>query len=64
MRKLLIIVLTLCFLNSTLIPGFAYSMLPDFLYESGVKFYNAGRYDEALHEFKKALLVKPDFQPR
>ena len=33
-----------------------------YLCEQGVAFYRVGRYDEALHEFNKALVVEPDNQ--
>ncbi len=35
----------------------------DFLFDLGVKFYQQGRYDEALIEFKKSLMVDPNFKP-
>ncbi|MDP2941221.1 MAG: hypothetical protein Q8N85_03085, partial [Candidatus Omnitrophota bacterium] len=34
----------------------------DFICEAGIKFYESGRFDEALHEFDKALMVDPDNQ--
>jgi tetratricopeptide (TPR) repeat protein len=33
--------------------------LADFLVEIGLQYYNRGRYAEALHEFNKALVIKP-----
>lgn len=39
------------------------SMMTDFLCEIGLKFYQQGRYDEALHEFRKALMLDPSYQP-
>jgi hypothetical protein len=37
--------------------------MPEFLCELGVNFYKQGRYDEALMEFKKALLADPNYAP-
>jgi len=34
-----------------------------YLCEIGLKFYQQGRYDEALHEFQKALMVEPNYEP-
>jgi len=44
------------------LPAYASSMIPEFLCEIGIKFYNQGRYEDALHEFKKALIVTPDYE--
>ena len=33
--------------------------LADFLVDIGLQYYNQGRYAEALHEFNKALVIKP-----
>src|SRR4030042_5685835 len=35
----------------------------EFICELGSKFYRQGRYSEALVEFKKALLLMPDYKP-
>lgn len=51
------------FLNSLILPVYPFSLMPEFLFELGLRFYQQGRYDEALYEFKKALLVKPDYEP-
>lgn len=44
-----------------LLPRYAFSGTPsaDFLCETGVILYNGGRYDDALAEFNKALIVDP-----
>jgi len=63
-RNLFIITVSLVFLlNSLALPGYASSMMPEFLCEIGMKFYKQGKYDDALHEFRKALLVQPAYQP-
>ncbi len=63
MKKLFIILLAALFLQSLTAPLHAYTQMPEFLCEIGVRLYLQGRYGEALHEFKKALLIKPDFGP-
>ncbi len=45
------------------VASFAYSQMPEFLCELGVNFYNQGRYSEAMHEFKKALIIDPTYEP-
>ncbi len=52
-RPLLIIFFVLCFSRT----GFA--QVSDYLCEIGKVFYSRGQYDEALHEFNKALLANP-----
>jgi hypothetical protein len=41
-------------------PASAYTMLPQFLCDLGEEYYRAGRYDDALTEFNKALVLEPD----
>ena len=43
--------------------SYTYSMSSEFLCEVGINLYQVGRYEEALHEFKKALMVQPDYEP-
>ena len=49
-------ILSVCFLTQ------AYPAAPvaEYLCELGINFYKMGRYDDALLEFKKVLLVEPD----
>jgi len=63
MKKILAFLLILIFSNSLIVPLYASSQIHEFLYEIGIKFYREGRYEEALHEFKKALMVQPDYEP-
>lgn len=59
-----ILILIASFLTSSFIPpADAYTMMPDFIYEIGIKFYQEGRYTEALIEFRKVLLIEPDYEP-
>lgn len=48
-------------LNNTAV--FAYSMAAEFLCEMGIKFYQQGKIPEALHEFNKALIINPSYEP-
>ena len=57
------VLFTIIFLISLFPDIYANSMMPEFLCEIGIKFYQQGRLDEALHEFKKALLVQPNYEP-
>lgn len=64
-RTPIILALIISFLGASLTPA-AYgssSVMPEFLYEIGIRFYREGRYSEALTEFKKALILKPDYLP-
>lgn len=57
------ILLCLSFLN--LPPLYAqteYSRTAQFLYEIAKEYYNFGDYDQALHEFKKLLLLEPSHE--
>lgn len=58
--SLIIVLLILWGFSSHL---YAYSQIPSYLCELGVKFYKEGKYEAALHEFKKALLIEPNYQP-
>ncbi len=42
--------------------AFCGSMAAEFLCETGINFYQGGYYNDARHEFKKALMVDPDNQ--
>jgi len=46
-----------------MLPVFAAGQMPEFLCEIGIKFYNQGRYAEAMDEFKKALMLQPGYAP-
>lgn len=43
--------------------AYASSEMAQFLCEIGISFYKQARYDEALHEFRKALMVQPNYDP-
>lgn len=63
MKRLISLSLAIVFSFSYFPPAFGYSQMQGFLCEIGINFYQQGRYDEALHEFKKALLVEPNYPP-
>jgi len=62
-RKCFIFFMVIVFLASQNLPAFAYVMMPEYLCELGLHFYNQGKIYEALHEFRKALIIKPDYEP-
>jgi len=62
MKKAIVIIIVFSFLSSLIMPAYA-SQMTEFLFQIGLKFYQQGRYAEALHEFKKALMVEPDYGP-
>ena len=47
------------FFFSNVRPVFSQTLSADYLCEIGITFYQLGRYDDALHEFKKALIANP-----
>lgn len=63
MKKLSIILLVSIFLSSAVLPAHGYTLLPEYLCEIGIKFYQKGRYAEALQEFNKALLIQTNYAP-
>jgi len=60
MRKLLVFLLIISFLSLNL-PVYAYTQIPAYLCEIGIKFFNQGNYAVALHEFNKALMAQPGY---
>ena len=63
MKKLLILFITINFFLSLVQPGYAYVLMPEYLCELGLHFYHQGRTVEALHEFNKALIISPGYEP-
>lgn len=63
MKKLLAISLVVFFMTGQFASVFANSVMSDMLCKLGIKFYQEGRYDEALVEFKKSLMVEPGYRP-
>lgn len=61
-KNLSLVIAVYCVLCLPLVSGlvFAESAAADYLLEFGVSFYNMGRYEEALTEFKKVLLIDPN----
>jgi len=57
MRRVIAAILSFFILFSAVEPVFAYTQILDMLYDLGVEFYNDGKYNEALSEFRKALTV-------
>lgn len=63
MKKFFATFLALVFFASSIPPIYASSAIPEMLCDLGIKLYQQGRYDEALHEFNKALMVSPNYRP-
>jgi tetratricopeptide (TPR) repeat protein len=63
MKKLSVILLVLIFFSSIVTPAHSYTLIPEYLCEVGIKFYQEGRYAEALQEFDKALLLQANYKP-
>lgn len=62
-RNLISVILFFIFAVTLFIsPVFAASQAVDYLCEFGLTFYRQGRYDDALAEFKKVLLIDPENQ--
>lgn len=65
MKKPLALIIIFIFLSSN-IPAYGYTQygynqVPAYLCEIGIEYYNQGNYQEALHEFNKALLAQPNY---
>ena len=61
-KRIISIITIFTCLNLQFSPVYAaYLELPGFICEKGVRLYSEGRYDDALKEFNKALLVNPDY---
>ncbi|MFA6217071.1 MAG: pilus assembly protein N-terminal domain-containing protein [Candidatus Omnitrophota bacterium] len=60
MRKFFALILISVFLHAAILPVYAYTCVPEYLCQLGLQFYLEGRYDDALYEFKNALLAQPD----
>lgn len=58
-NKVIALILIFLFVSSNCVYG--YTRVPEFLCDLGIKLYQQGRYDEALHEFRKALIAQPKY---
>ena len=63
MKKFSAVLLVLIFFSSLVLPAYGYTFLPEYLCEIGIKFYQEGRYAEALQEFNKALSIEANYKP-
>lgn len=59
MKKFISLLLLFVFFFAQCVPVYAIDMASEFLCEVGIKQYKDGRFFDALHELKKALLVNP-----
>lgn len=62
-KKIFCLILAMIFLGAQSHPLYGYLEIQQFLCEYGISFFSQGKYDEALHEFRKALLVQPNYEP-
>lgn len=62
-KKIIICLIIFCFLASGNIPLYAYTLIPEFLCETGLKLYRQGNIEDAMREFNKALLANPNYKP-
>jgi tetratricopeptide (TPR) repeat protein len=62
-QKIILVILAAIIFMSAAQLCFGYSQIPQYLCEIGINFFQQGRYEEALHEFKKALMVQPGYGP-
>ncbi len=60
-KKIVSIILTCLIISLPLVanPVFAASLAAEYLCEFGITFYRMGRFDEALHEFNRVLILDP-----
>ncbi len=62
-HKIKIIAILFLLLTSLILrPAFCATQAAEYLCELGIAFYRLGRYDDALHEFNKVLIVDPNNQ--
>lgn len=61
-KKIFCLILALIFLGAQSRLLYGYLEIQQFLCEYGINFFNQGKYDEALLEFRKALLVQPNYE--
>jgi len=62
-HKIKIIALLFLLLTSVILrPAFCATQAAEYLCELGIAFYRIGKYDDALHEFNKALLIDSNNQ--
>jgi hypothetical protein len=63
LRRIIIWLIIFCFFVSHHAPIYAYTLIPEYLCETGLKLYRQGYIDDALFEFHKALLANPHYRP-
>ncbi|MBL7070135.1 MAG: pilus assembly protein N-terminal domain-containing protein [Candidatus Omnitrophica bacterium] len=57
MRRIIALIISLFVLFSSVQPVYAYTQILDMLCDSGVEFYNDGKYNDAMGEFRRALVI-------
>jgi hypothetical protein len=59
LRRSLILCITIYLFFGSILPAFSYTEVTDFLCEEAIKYYEKGDYSQALHEFRKVLVISP-----
>lgn len=62
-KKVFIFFMIIVFFFAQNLPAFAYVLVPEYLCELGIRFYQEGRVSDALYEFSKALIISPGYEP-
>ncbi|TAN59281.1 hypothetical protein EPN16_07635 [bacterium] len=62
-KKIFCFTLAVIFWGAQNHPLYAYLEIQQYLCEYGIKFFNQGKYDEAMNEFRKAILVQSNYEP-
>jgi len=62
-KKIIIWFFIFCFLATNDIPVYAYTLIPEYLCEMGLKLYKQGYINDALREFDRALIANPEYAP-
>ncbi len=63
LKKIIICLIIFCFFATGDIPLYAYTLIPEYLCETGLKLYRQGYLEAAMQEFNKALIANPDYKP-
>ena len=63
MRRFIILFVVITFLFSSIPPAYGYKLIPAFLCELGLRFYQMGKLNLALQRFQRALVINPNYEP-
>lgn len=63
MKKFIIVFVITTFFFSLIPPVYGYKQIPAYLCEMGLEFYHQGKFPQAMNQFRKALVINPDYKP-